>query len=375
MTITLDVRDLWVLFAGPPRPSVIDGSRTALLVEPSMEASLPAGHRIGLPGVTFTVNGGECLAVLGTSGAGKSSLLRTLAGLQPAARGTVLVSGREVTALPPERRGIVYLHQEPVLFPHLTVMDNVAFPLTVRGMPKREAQRRAVEMLRRLRVGELAVNAATALSGGQRHRVALARALCADPAVLLLDEPLSSLDPAVRRDVRTALLQAREVSGAATILVTHDLDDAMAVATHVSTIGRYGELSVPTAPAELLHAPPTLTAAQLLGVYAELAGVVEQEAGRSRFRWLGGVIDASGLEPGPTIACVRSHELEVHTAGTQASPVLSVMARRDAAHEVLLDLRDAAGATVTVRAPSHTRATLGDAVQVVVRHARFFPTH
>ena len=182
------------------------------------------------------VNSGECLAVLGVSGSGKSSLLRTLAGLQPTIRGTVMVNGQDVSSLPPERRGVVYLHQEPVLFPHLSVLDNVAFPMTVRGVGKELAMDRAVEWLQRLQVFGVSGLAPESLSGGQRHRVALARALCADPAVLLLDEPLASLDPAVRRDVREALQEARAASGAAMVLVTHDLDDALAVATHIAAI-------------------------------------------------------------------------------------------------------------------------------------------
>lgn len=377
MTSALDVRDLWVLFAGPQRRSVIDGSVSALLVDAETDEALRVfpDHRVGLPGMTFTVNAGECLAVLGASGAGKSSLLRTVAGLQPALRGTIQVAGRDVSALPPEQRGIVYLHQEPVLFPHLSVIDNVAFPLTVRGTPGRDAQRRALTLLHTLQVGEVAYNRPDALSGGQRHRVALARALCADPAVLLLDEPLSSLDPAVRRDVRAALLQAREVSGAATILVTHDLDDAMLVATQVAAIGLFGELSAPMAPAELLHTPPTLAVAQLLGVYAELPGVVEEVEGVLRFRWLGGVIEAPGTERGKAMACVRSHELDVFISDTLEAPVLTVVSRRDAAHEVLLELRDASGATVTVRVANTTRVCEGNGVQVCVRHARLFNRH
>lgn len=377
MTSALDVRDLWVLFAGPPRRSVIDGSISALLVDAETDEALRVfpDHRVGLPGMTFTVNAGECLAVLGASGAGKSSLLRTVAGLQPALRGTIQVAGRDVSALPPEQRGIVYLHQEPVLFPHLSVVDNVAFPLTVRGIPGRDAQRRALTLLQTLQVGEVAYNRPDALSGGQRHRVALARALCADPAVLLLDEPLSSLDPAVRRDVRAALLQAREVSGAATILVTHDLDDAMLVATHVAAIGPFGDLSAPTAPAKLLHAPPTLTVAQLLGVYAELPGVVERDANVSRFRWIGGVLEAPNVESGKAVACVRSHELELRVGSDLDVPELTVVARRDAAHEVLLELRDPSGATVTVRVANTTRVCEGDGVQLRIRHARFFNCH
>jgi ABC-type sulfate/molybdate transport systems ATPase subunit len=376
VSTTLDVRDLWVLFEGPPRPSPIDGSVSTLLVAADTAAMLDAapGHRIGLPGVTFTVDAGECLAVLGTSGVGKSSLLRTLAGLQVQGRGSVRVNGREVSALPPEERGIVYLHQEPVLFPHLSVWENVAFPLTVRGMKRRDAEQRAFEMLVRLGVGRVGGNPASSLSGGERHRVALARALCADPAVLLLDEPLSSLDPAIRRDVRAALLEARTVSGAATILVTHDLDDAMAVATHIAAIGAPGDLSAPKPPGELLQHPPTLGVARLLGVFAELSGTVEPgRDGVPRFRWIGGAFEAIESPPGPAVACVRAHQLEVLPDGTLDAPALSVTRRQDAAHEVVLEVRDASNDVATLRTPASTGARVADRVQVLIRHACVFP--
>jgi len=333
------------------------------------------GDRTGLESISLTVQGGDCLAVLGASGSGKSSLLRTLAGLQAAVSGCVTVNGRDVTTLEPEQRGIVYLHQEPVLFPQLSVLENVAFPLVIRRMAKGEAQRRALEMLARLQVDEVATHRAGALSGGQRHRVALARALCADPAVLLLDEPLSSLDPGVRVDVREALLSARAASGAATILVTHDLDDAMAVATHVTTIGAGGALSAPAAPSALLHAPPTLEVAELLGVYATLHGAVEMHGTSAMFRWIGGVIPAADASPGAAVACVRSHELEVHVGDQLQAPVLTVSARRDAAHEVLLDVSDVSGAMAMVRTVSGTPVQVGERVQVVVHHARIFPGH
>ena len=122
--------------------------------------------RSGLRGLNFGVDGGDCLAVLGASGSGKSSLLRTLAGLQVATGGSVRVTGRDVTALPPEQRSIVYLHQEPVLFPHRTVEENVAFPQVVRGVSAITAKQRAMEWLSRLQVAELRGRKADALSGG-----------------------------------------------------------------------------------------------------------------------------------------------------------------------------------------------------------------
>ncbi|HYW52071.1 MAG TPA: ABC transporter ATP-binding protein [Gemmatimonadaceae bacterium] len=338
--------------------------------------SMPAAsvHDLGLPEVSFTVAAGECLAVLGRSGSGKSSLLRTLAGLHPAEFGRIHVNGRDVSALRAEQRGIVYLHQEPVLFPHLSVLQNVAFPMRIRGVPARDAERRAFEMLVRLQVGTVGGNRPDALSGGQRHRVALARALCADPAVLLLDEPLASLDPAVRRDVREALLAVREVSRAAMLLVTHDLDDAMSIATQVTTITDQQQLTPPMTPAALLQSPPMLQTARLLGVFSEIRGVVTHETAL-QFTWIGGRLAAPGLDAGDAVACVRSHEVDLRPGdvpGALDASVLTVTRRRDAAHEVLLELHDAAGAPVTLRVASDSLVQAGDRVQVQVRHARIF---
>ncbi|MDZ7629779.1 MAG: ABC transporter ATP-binding protein [Gemmatimonadaceae bacterium] len=372
MTAALDVEDLWVFFRGEAQRT--GTSVSALMFDPQSIAGLhvPNDHRIGLARVAFSVQGGDCLAVLGTSGSGKSSLLRTLAGLEIHRRGSIRVSGRDVATLPPEQRGIVYLHQEPVLFPHLSVLRNVAFPLTLRGVNAAEAERRAVEMLARLQVGELAGNAADALSGGQRHRVALARALCADPAVLLLDEPLSSLDPAVRRDVREALLAVRQASGAAMVIVTHDLDDAMAVATHIGAIGQFGDLSTPVAPADMLDAPGSLETARLLGVYAEVAGTVVGDGAGATFHWIGGVIPAAGATPGPTVACVRSHEVRVHPGDLADAPRLAVVERREAAQDTQLVVQSVSGVKATVRVGSGVLVPQDRVVQIVIHRARFF---
>jgi len=336
----------------------------------------------GLRDITFSVNGTDCLAVLGVSGSGKSSLLRTLAGLQPCAAGLIRVTGRDVTTLPPEQRSVVYLHQEPVLFPHRTVIDNVAFPLQVRGIATREAARRATEWLSRLQVDELVSRMPQQLSGGQRHRVALARALCAEPAVLLLDEPLASLDPAVRRDVGDALQAARRASGAAMVLVTHDLDDALAIATHIMTLGHGLQTALDT-PDALLAAPPSLAVARLLGVYAEVAGEVIETAAGMMFRWAGGTLPSAcstaSSARGAVVACVRAHEVQFHlcdtadgSKGDPRAPRLTVADRRDGSSEAWITLRDAAGANIGLRTGGGTDVRIGDSVQVTLRHARIF---
>ncbi len=328
------------------------------------------GERVGLRDVSFAVEAGDCLAVLGVSGSGKSSLLRTLAGLQAASAGRIVVKGRDVTTLPPERRSIVYLHQEPVLFPHRTVLENVAFPLLVRGVAPGEARASAHTWLTRLQVDELAARSTDAVSGGQRHRIALARALCAEPDVLLLDEPLASLDPAIRRDVREALLAARAASGAAMLLVTHDLDDALAIASHISTIDG-SSLSAAKAPAELLRSPPSLETARLLGVYAEIHGTVSDDSSEL-FYWIGGAIPAAGVPSGATVACVRAHEVSVRPGAALSAPLLTVAERRDGAHESLLTVRTDSGETATVRVGSGVAVTPGDVIQLAITQARFF---
>jgi len=336
----------------------------------------------GLVDITFSVDGADCLAVLGASGSGKSSLLRAMAGLQRSAAGAIRVHGRDVTMLPPEQRSVVYLHQEPVLFPHRTVIDNVAFPLQVRGIASREAARRASDWLARLQVGALASRMPQQLSGGQRHRVALARALCAEPAVLLLDEPLASLDPAVRRDVGDALQAARRSSGAAMVLVTHDLDDALAIATHIMTLGHGTQTALDT-PGALLDAPPSLAVARLLGIYAELSGEVVERGARVMFRWAGGMMPVAGGPScparGPAMACVRGHDVQIDRcdgSGVRADDAhampLIVVDRRDGASEAWITLRDAAGANISLRTGSGTDIRSGDSVYVTLRNARIF---
>jgi molybdate transport system ATP-binding protein len=194
---------------------------------------------------------GQTLALVGPNGAGKSTVLGAIAGLVDA-DGRVVLDGRELGALPAERRGVGVVSQDFLLFPHLTVRDNVAFPLRVRGLARAAAD----EWLQRFDLEQLAERHPSQLSGGQAQRVALARALASQPDVLLLDEPMAALDVEVRDEVRADLARyLREFEGP-TIVVTHDIADAAALAAEVAVIER-GVIVQRGPLAELAAAPAT----------------------------------------------------------------------------------------------------------------------
>lgn len=233
----------------------------------------PFGPEAGLADISFDVAPGERVVIVGGSGAGKTTLLRALAGLGAMIRGRVFIAGRDVSGEPPERRDAVYLHQTPLLFPHLSVGDNVAFPLRVRGVAPPDRARRVSEALAAVRLEKLAGRAPRTLSGGQRHRVALARAVVARPSVLLLDEPLSALDPALREDVRESLLALQRAYRPAMVLVTHDLDEAGLLADRIGVL-LDGCLAQVARPAELFARPTSLRVARFLGIPNALSGEV-----------------------------------------------------------------------------------------------------
>lgn len=237
------------------------------------DVAIPFGNAAGLTGVCLGVAPGERLVLLGPSGEGKTTLLRAVAGLTPVTTGRVLIDACEVTALPPERRSAVYLHQQPVLFPHLTVRENVAFPLVVRAADRAAQQRVVQPLLERLNIAALAERLPRSLSGGQRHRVALARALAASPRVLLLDEPLSALDPTLREDVREAIRDAHTGSDAALLLVTHDLDDAAALGDRIAVLLDRTLAQIAT-PHVLFAQPASLAVMRFLGAHQELPGTI-----------------------------------------------------------------------------------------------------
>lgn len=240
------------------------------------DVSAGFGDQPGLRDISFDVDDAERFVIVGPSGAGKTTLLRAIAGLVPVTRGAVEIAGHDRTYLAPERRDAVYLHQTPLLFPHLDVFENVAFPLRVRGVATPEIRARVTTVLDSVQLGAFVARRPHALSGGQRHRVALARAIVARPAVLLLDEPLSSLDPSLRADVREVILDVAREYRLALVIVTHDLDDAALMGNRIGVLLE-GHIAQVATPATLFMHPESLSIARLLAITNEVQGVIEDE--------------------------------------------------------------------------------------------------
>jgi putative spermidine/putrescine transport system ATP-binding protein len=191
------------------------------------------GGVVAVHGLDLDVAEGEFVTLLGPSGSGKTTVLRLIAGFERATAGTVALRGRDVTTVPPHRRDVHTVFQDYALFPHLSVLRNVEYPLRIAGVGRAERRERALAALATVRLAAMAERAPTALSGGQRQRVALARALVDRPAVLLLDEPLGALDLKLRERMQIELKQIQRASGITFVLVTHDQDEALTLADRV----------------------------------------------------------------------------------------------------------------------------------------------
>src|SRR5215467_5893807 len=191
------------------------------------------GDFAALDNVDFDVPAGSLTALLGPSGSGKSTLLRAIAGLDHPDTGTITINGRDVTRVPPQRRGIGFVFQHYAAFKHLSVRDNVAFGLKIRRRPKAEIAQKVDHLLEVVGLSGFQRRYPNQLSGGQRQRMALARALAVDPQVLLLDEPFGALDAKVREDLRAWLRRLHDDVHVTTIFVTHDQEEAMDVAEQI----------------------------------------------------------------------------------------------------------------------------------------------
>ena len=229
--------------------------------------------------VSLRVERGQFLTLLGPSGSGKTTILMAIAGFVAPSEGAVLLDGRDITALPPERREFGMVFQGYALFPHMTVAENVAFPLRVRRLSRAEREAKVRAALDLVQLDRFADRRPAQLSGGQQQRVALARALVFDPDLLLLDEPLSALDKKLRAELQEELKALHRRVGRTFVNVTHDQEEALSLSDQVAILN-HGRLVQMGAPAALYERPRTRFVADFLGTSNFLRGTV-QEAGAS----------------------------------------------------------------------------------------------
>jgi ABC-type Fe3+/spermidine/putrescine transport system ATPase subunit len=268
-------------------------------------------RQLVLRGLSLEVRQGEVLALLGPSGSGKTTALRLIAGFEAPDSGRIQVAGEDVTGLPPSRRHFGMVFQHYALFPHLTVGENVAFGLETRGMGKEQMRRRISEALAQVDLPGFEDRRVGEVSGGQQQRVALARALAPEPRVLLLDEPLSNLDPTLRERTRRELRRAIRKVGITTVLVTHEQEEAFHLGDRVAVL-HGGVLQQVGSPEDLYERPATRFVAGFVGRASALPGTFEIDGGGARVRLKAGLawpgLPAEDLKPGEPAELVARPE-------------------------------------------------------------------
>jgi ABC-type Fe3+/spermidine/putrescine transport system ATPase subunit len=260
-----------------------------------------------LRSVSLDFEAGRLTAILGPSGCGKTTLLRSIAGFVSVDAGAIRFDGAEVTALPPQQRGTAMVFQSYALWPHMTVFDNVAYGLRLKRVPAVEIARRVREALALVEIGDVEATARrkpAALSGGQQQRVALARAIVVEPRVLLLDEPLSNLDAKIRQRLRVEVRRLQRRVGITTIYVTHDQEEALAIADRVVLMNR-GVVAQAGTPEQVYLEPATEFVADFLGVGNRLEARAESGA----LHLEGQRLPYGGPVRGPVLVILRSSDL------------------------------------------------------------------
>ncbi len=227
--------------------------------------------------VSLDIYRGELFAILGASGCGKTTLLRMLAGFEKPSKGQILIDGVDMTSVPPYERPVNMMFQSYAVFPHMTVEKNVAYGLKKEGRPKDEIDERVNEMLGLVQLGDLAKRKPHQLSGGQRQRVALARALVKKPKLLLLDEPLAALDKKLREHTQYELMNIQDKTGVTFVVVTHDQDEAMILASRIAVMQK-GQFIQSGTPKEIYEYPCNRYVADFFGTINLLDGTVEKAA-------------------------------------------------------------------------------------------------
>ena len=320
----------------------------------------------------LAVRRGELLTLLGPSGCGKTTALRTLTGHVRPSEGRVLIDGRDVTDLPTYKRELGMVFQNFALFPHMTVRDNVGFPLMIRGLERRECAERVAAALRLVRLEGHEAKHPRQLSGGQQQRVGLARALVYRPKVLLLDEPLSNLDAKLREEMRFEIKDVVTRLAITAVYVTHDQEEALALSDRVAIMNR-GRLEQLGTPEEIYAAPRSRFVAEFVGLSNFLEGCVEAVTGEEMTVAVGTLrvraVAAPGVAPGQRVLLfVRPNEVAL-AAGEAEATLGGLPGRVDKATYLgdKIDYRVALGEGVSLRVQADARQRLAPGTAVILR--------
>ena len=331
------------------------------------------GDTVAVDALSVDIQPGELVTLLGPSGCGKTTTLRMIAGFELPTSGTIHIGGRDITRLRPQARGVGMVFQNYALFPHLDVYENVAFGLRVRRASARDIDERVHRALERVDLQGLERRKVQQLSGGQQQRVALARALAPEPPVLLLDEPLSNLDAALRERTRVELRQLLKRVGITSVFVTHDQEEAYAIADRIVLLDR-GQLQQVGSPEELYRMPANRFVASFLGRANFLRGTVRESTEdaadvelRDGVTWRARVsAGAKKVRLGDMVdVLARPEALELSVAGFTQSGALAgtVVDRRFAGHVTHVDVA-IGDALITVAHPGETGYSIGEEVAV-----------
>ena len=277
---------------------MVDQRQTVVHID---QISKRFGNTVAIEHLDLTVQAGEFVTLLGPSGCGKSTTLRMLGGFEKPDRGRVIISGQDVTNLPPNKRNVNMVFQDYALFPHMTVSQNIRFGLELKGLTQSQISAREEELLSLLQLNALSDRRPDQLSGGQRQRVALARALAPDPDLLLLDEPLGALDARLRAQLQLELKDIQQRTGKTFVFVTHDQDEALTMSDRIVVMNE-GQVAQDGSPEDLYLRPQNRFVAQFIGETNLIDGEVQE------------------VEPDNDIVIINWHGLQLRSQASNTKP-------------------------------------------------------
>lgn len=320
------------------------------------------GHSVVVDELSLEIDDGEFVVLLGPSGCGKTTTLRMIAGLELPTSGSILIDGQTVNNLPPQRRDIAMVFQSYALYPHMTVAQNIGYPLRVRKLSEQQIHRQVRETAALLEIESLLGRRPRELSGGERQRVALARAIVRHPRAFLMDEPLSNLDARLRLQMRGELKRLQEKLGTTTVYVTHDQAEAMTLGHRVAVINK-GRLQQFATPLEIYHRPANRSVAEFVG--SPGMNFLEGEADLARCRFRSGQIELAVLrahfenvskkDPGAELTLgIRPEHVQISTSVRDGWQPATVYITELMGNETFVILQ-VGSARITARVPGEFR--------------------